>query len=234
MTARSESYLDKCISALPVEKREAARAAFAEISDTGDDCCLSKLLAVLEANNTYAQTIPRELAAVHQQFLLDLKGETAGIRQELIAAETTRDVALRKLPHEEIHKLDKTLPLTKAIDELQTNSRSLGQLRESVSQQSTWLSAFCVVGLIGAVVVGMIFLTSSGRDAGKEAEDIRTAREFLDTLNAAGMRLVFRKTATAEVLTVTGPTARPAIGWNRDAAGNIESVELVFATPPRR
>jgi hypothetical protein len=59
MPGDPDSYLEQCIAALPPEKREAARHAFEEISETGDDTYLSKLLAVLEANGAYAKMIPK-------------------------------------------------------------------------------------------------------------------------------------------------------------------------------
>ena len=37
MPGDNKSYLEQCIEALPPEKREAARCAFYEISETGDD-----------------------------------------------------------------------------------------------------------------------------------------------------------------------------------------------------
>jgi hypothetical protein len=165
-SVHTESYLENCVAALPAEKREAARAAFAEISDTGADCYLSKLLAVLEANNTYARTIPRELAAVHEQFLLDLTRDTSRIRQELREAESSRDAALRKFLYQEVHALDKTLPLTSAIEELRKNSRHLEQLKESVEGQSVQLTVLCAVLVVGLVVAGVIFFIARSSGAG--------------------------------------------------------------------
>jgi hypothetical protein len=162
----TESYLDKCLAALPAEKREAARAAFAEISDTGADCYLSKLLAVLEANNTYARTIPRELAAVHEQFLLDLTRDTARIRQELHEAESSRDAVLRKLLHQEVRDLNKTLPLTTAIEQLQRNSRNLGELKESVESQSAHLTVLAAILVVALVIAGAIFFIARSSGAG--------------------------------------------------------------------
>jgi hypothetical protein len=230
----AESYLEKCVAALPADKRAAARAAFAEIADTGEDCYLSKLLAVLEANNAYARTIPRELAAVHEQFLSDLARDTSRIRQELREAESSRDAVLRKLLHQEVHALDKTLPLTRAVEELHTNSLNLGRLKESVAGQSVQLTVLCAVLVVGLVVAGAIFFMSRSSGARTEPEEVRTAREFLDTLSAARIRLKIQKTATGEMLTVKGPTAKPEVGWHRDASGNIAGLEIVYAAPSPR
>jgi hypothetical protein len=230
----TESYLDKCVAALSADKREAARAAFAEISDTGADCYLSKLLAVLEANNTYARTIPRELAAVHEQCLLDLTRDTSRIRQELCEAESSRDAALRTVLHQEVRELDKTLPLTRAIEELRTNSWNLEQLKESVASQSVQLTVLGAVLVVALLVAGVSFFMSRGSGAISESEEIRATKSFLERISAAQIRLVIRKTAKGEVLTVQGPNAKPEVGWCRDASGNIAGVEIVYTAPPPR
>lgn len=226
ISGRSESYLEKCIAALPAEKREAARAAFADISDTGEDCYLSKLLAVLEANNAYARTIPRELAAVHEKFLSDLARDISFIRQGLREAETARDTALRKLLHQEVRELDKTLPLTGAIAELRTNSQHLERLRESVTDRTVErIFHYFTLG-VGLVVMGVIWAIPRSTPAIEEPEDVRHAREFLATTTAAGIRLGFKSDAKGDVVTVKGPNVNPEVGWVRDASGSIIGFQM--------
>jgi len=109
--ANPRSYLEQCIAALPPEKREAAWHAFQEISETGDDTYLSKLLAVLEANGAYAKRIPNEMTEAGCKVIegihavLNQLGEAEAYRRQLfkdtISNETGRLV--NSMPVREIN-----------------------------------------------------------------------------------------------------------------------------------
>ena len=92
-----ESYLDLCIAALPPEKREAARKAFREISEIGDDSYLNKLLAVLEANNAYAKQIPKELADAGTKLLQDVAEIADRLTQQRAVEDGRREAGLKKM-----------------------------------------------------------------------------------------------------------------------------------------
>lgn len=153
MPQEETSYFEKCVGALPAEKRDAARAAFREIADTGEDSYLSKLLAVLEANNAYAKTIPAELAAVHDKFLADLGREARRIREEQRTAETSRDAELHALLHREVQQLDKTLPLTHVIDAIREQNRQLEQLRPAILKGPLQFDVL-LGGIAGLILIG--------------------------------------------------------------------------------
>src|ERR1700678_253544 len=91
MSGDSDSYLEQCIAALPPEKREAARGAFAEISETGDDTYLSKLLAVLEANGAYAKMIPKRMTETGAKVVREMED----IASRLIGAEVHREALFK-------------------------------------------------------------------------------------------------------------------------------------------
>ena len=86
MLGDPDSYLEQCIAALPPEKREAARHAFEEISETGDDTYLSKLLAVLEANGAYAKMIPKGMTDAGAKVVRNMED----IAFRLVGAEVRR------------------------------------------------------------------------------------------------------------------------------------------------
>src|SRR5476651_1686337 len=109
----SDTYLEQCIAALPPEKREAARRAFAEISETGDDSYLSKLLAVLEANSAFARTIPKDLADAGGKLVREMAAVVDQLTQQQSQDEDRREASFKKLLVEQLAELVKTLALDK-------------------------------------------------------------------------------------------------------------------------
>src|SRR5471032_2658468 len=107
----SDTYLEQCIAALPPEKREAARRAFEEISETGDDSYLSKLLAVLEANNAYARKIPKDLADAGGKLLKEMAGIADKLAEHQSQNEDRREANLKKLLAEHRPQWEKSVVL---------------------------------------------------------------------------------------------------------------------------
>ena len=230
----SESYLELCIAALPPEKREAARVAFREIAETGEDSYLSKLLAVLEANNAYAKKIPREMAAVNEKFLADLAGAGDRLARQRAEADNLREVSLRQLIAGEVRVLNKTLPLEQAISAMQEQNRKLAQLENSIRQKRPVplgsVIVFFIVGLVGGFIIGVALL-AVGIEA--ELQEARRAKSFLDQVSAAGIELKLQPTDRGEMLTVAGPNV-PGVSWHKTAAGDVTGVDLVYPEPTKR
>src|SRR5471030_2778797 len=145
----SDTYLEQCIAALPPEKREAARRAFAEISETGDDSYLSKLLAVLEANSAFARTIPKDLADAGGKLLRDMTGMTDKLAQQQSQDEDRREVSFKKLVAEQFAELAKTLDLDKVAVGIEKQRMILEQLKRPASAREAdgWTGVLCLMGL---------------------------------------------------------------------------------------
>lgn len=230
----SESYLEKCIAALPPEKRQAARVAFREISETGEDSYLSKLLAVLEANNAYAKKIPQELVALNEKFLADLGDANDRLKQQRADADGQRDVGLRQLIAGEVRVLNKTLPLEQAIAAMTEQNRTLAQLERSVLEKRPvrlgGLTFVFLVGLMGGFIIGITVAAASLK---AELEESRQAVAFVAQASAAGIELKLQSTDKGELLTVIGPGV-PGVAWHKTPAGGITGIDLFFPNPTKR
>ena len=107
MPGDNKSYLEQCIEALPPEKREAARCAFYEISETGDDSYLSKLLTVLEANGAYAKRIPKEMTEAGAKVVREMEDMSGRI----VELEVYRRESFKKAVTAETERLVNSLPV---------------------------------------------------------------------------------------------------------------------------
>ncbi len=228
MNTTGESYLEKCIVALPPEKRVAARAAFAEIAENGDDSYLSKLLAVLEANNAYAKAIPRDLAAVHQRFLEELEIAAAAIRRKQLEADVTRDAALQKLLHDEVRVLNKTLPLTQAIEVVQEQNRTLNQLKPAIIEGSHKLRAYTAGLFVGLLIGGLVGGYVIGLRAEMKVREARHAKAFMDYVAVTGITLTVVPSGKGEMLRIQGSAPVSDARWQRDEKGKITGAEIDF------
>ena len=128
------SYLEQCIAALPPEKQDAARRAFEEISETGDDSYLSKLLAVLEANNAYARKIPKDLADTGGKLLRDMAAIAAKLAKDQTQDEDRHEANLKKLLAEHRPQWENSLSLDKVAVGVEQQRHLLEQLNRSSAQ----------------------------------------------------------------------------------------------------
>src|SRR5471032_3040967 len=124
----SDTYLEQCIAALPPEKREAARRAFEEISETGDDSYLSKLLAVLEANNAYARKIPKDLADAGGKLLHEMAGIADKLAEHQSQNEDRCAASFKKLLAEQRPLCEKSPALDKVAAGIEEQRLLLEQL----------------------------------------------------------------------------------------------------------
>jgi hypothetical protein len=195
-----ESYLAQCLAALPLEKREAARRAFQEISETGDDSYLSKLLAVMEANNAYAKKIPKELAETGGKLVRDV----AGIADKLSQDEGRREAWIKRIVAEQFNESGKALALDTLAAKIERQRQLLEQLNRPAFQPKEESGIGGVVFLMGLVFLAGIGLTIwTFWDCYQGA---RQAQSFVDRAVDAGIRMSIEPLGTGTRLTVTGPS----------------------------
>ena len=222
-----QSYLEQCIAALPPEKREAARRAFEEISETGDDSYLSKLLAVLEANNAYARKIPKDLADAGGKLLRDLSGIADKLAAHQSQNEDHRETRFKKLLAEQRPLWEKSPALDNVAAAIERQRLLLEQLNRSSVQRKEESGAGVFFIVILACLTGafltVLFFWDDYRDA-------RQAKSFVDRAIDAGIRQRVDKTDTGNRLTIIGPPVKGA-NYQKAADGVINGMVIDFAEP---
>jgi len=149
-----KSYLEQCIAALPAEKREAARRAFYEISETGDDSYLSKLLALLEANGAYARKVPKEMTEAGAKVVREMEI----IFEQILEFERYRRDAFQRTITDEAKRLADSLPVREikaGIDRQNVLLDRLDKLYDKIDQGVS--GGACFLLAMGAFIAGIAF-----------------------------------------------------------------------------
>jgi len=222
----SESYLETCIAALPPEKREAARRAFREIAETGDDSYLSKLLVILEANNAYAETIPLQLTAFGGKFIQELRALVEAQAGDESLRESRRAESLKKVIEAQMPELGKSLSLGKLSAAVESQTVALTQLKREVAG----MRHARVSGLIALMVLGLF--VGVGATVGifwQKYADARQDQAFIDRIYETGVRFKMERIKGYPVLTVNGPTMMRGTDWRTNAEG--VTTGAVFVLP---
>jgi hypothetical protein len=199
MPGHPDSYLEQCIAALPPEKREAARHAFEEISETGDDTYLSKLLAVLEANGAYAKNIPKGMTDAGAKVVREMED----IASRLVGAEVRREASFKNTITAETARLANSLPVREINAGLGRQTDLLERLRKVTDKIGTGVSSGLVVVLLFcAFAVGVAAPVWVFWSPYHEAQQNKA---FCDALDEAGIRMTIKPFASVSRLTVWGP-----------------------------
>jgi hypothetical protein len=222
----SESYLEKCIRALPGEKQAAAREAIKSIAENGDDSLLSQLLAVFEATAAYSETIPQELVRFGESFLRELDARAAEAAKHQKEADAQRETRLRELIAAQVPQLGKSLALDKVAAGLQSQSAELGRLGRSVER----VRQARVGGLLFLIVLG-VCMGAGTVIAGfwRSYAEAGQAKRFVENLNAAGIYAKIDRTDEVAHLTVEGPVALRGTAWRKSADGYIVGADYVVS-----
>ena len=222
-----QSYLEQCIAALPPEKREAARRAFEEISETGDDSYLSKLLAVLEANNAYARKIPKDLADAGGKLLREMAGIADKLAARQSQDEDRHEAGFKKLLAEQRPLWEKSLALDNVVAAIERQRLLLEQLNRSSVQRKEERGAGVFFMMILACLTGafltVLFFWDDYRDA-------RQAKSFVERAIDAGIRQRLDRTETGNRLTIIGPPVKVA-NYRKADDGVINGMVIDFAEP---
>lgn len=223
----SDTYLEQCIAALPPEKRENARRAFAEISETGDDSYLSKLMAVLEANNAYARRIPKDLADAGGKLVRDMAAVVEKLAQQQSQDEDRREASFKKLLAEQFTDFGKAVALDKVAAEIEKQRVILDQLKRTSNEptERSWTGVLFLMGL--AFVAGIAFSVWLMREPYNETQQ---AKSFMDRVADAGIELRLDPTKTGSKVTVAGPSMKlPTYFAGTD--GSVAGIEINFGKP---
>jgi hypothetical protein len=222
-----QSYLEQCIAALPPEKREAARRAFEEISETGDDSYLSKLLAVLEANNAYARKIPKDLTDAGGKLLREMAGIADKLAEHQSQNEDRREASFKKLLAEQRPQWEKSVALDNVAAAIERQRLLLEQLNRSSARPKEESGAGVLFLAMLACLTGAIFTVWFFWDDYRAA---RQAKSFVDQAIEAGIRQRVDKTDTGNRLTIVGPPVKGA-NYQKAADGVINGMVIDFAEP---
>ena len=224
MSGDPVSYLEQCIAALPPQKREAARRAFEEISETGDDTYLSKLLAVLEANGAYAKMIPKGMTDAGAKVVRNMED----IASRLVGAEVRREASFKNTITAETVRLVESLPVRQIAAGIERQNELLEQLRRAAAKLdegvSSGLAVFLVVLAIacGAAIPVWVFWGSY--------QQAQQAKGFCDQFTNAGLSMQIEKTDTGHMFTLTGPAVRSGT-WRKNDNGGVYGAEMEFDDP---
>jgi hypothetical protein len=219
-----DSYLEQCIAALPPEKREAARHAFEDISDTGDGTYLSKLLAVLEANGAYAKMIPKGMTDAGAKVVSNMED----IASRLVGAEVRREASFKNTITAETARLVESLPVRQIAAGIERQNELLEQLRRATAKLDqgvgSGLAVFLVVLAIacGAAIPVWVFWGSY--------QDAQQAKGFCDEFTHAGISMQIEKTNTGHRFTLTGPAVLNGT-WRKNDSGGVYGAEMEFDDP---
>ena len=224
MPGHPDSYLEQCIAALAPEKREAARHAFEEFSETGDDTYLSKLLAVLEANGAYAKNIPKGMTDAGAKVVREMED----IASRLVGAEVRREASFKNTITAETACLVESLPVRQIASGIQRQNELLEHLRRAAAKIDEGVSSGLMVFLVVlafacGIALPVWFFWSSYQGA-------QQAKRFCDQFTDAGLSMQIEKTDTGNKFTLTGPVVRNA-AWRKNDNGGVYGAEMEFDDP---
>ena len=216
MPGDPDSYLEQCIAALHPEKREAARHAFEEISETGDGTYLSKLLAVLEANGAYAKNIPKGMTDAGVKVVREMED----IASRLVGAEVRREASFKNTITAETARLANSLPVREINAGLGRQTDLLERLRKVTDKIDTGVSSGLVVFLVTlafgcGVALPVWFFWSTYQRA-------QANKVFCDTAADAGIQMRIQTSESGSRFTITGPSmtgTTPKYDEHNTAAG---------------
>ncbi|MBI2512507.1 MAG: hypothetical protein HYV96_11040 [Opitutae bacterium] len=227
----SDSYLEKCIQALPPEKRPAAREALHSISENGNDSIFAKVLVAFEATSAYADTIPQAIVVSGEKLLREFDTRLERLAAQTSAKSDQRDEMLREFLRQQIPALGKALALDKVEAGLIAQTAELGRFERSLAR----LRQARVGGL--ALLMALGFLLGCGAVTGifwSSYREAQQAQEFVDQLNATGIGASIKRTDQGELLSITGPHVLRGTAWRKDAQGYIVGADFLFPSESSR
>ena len=222
-----ESYLERCIRALPPEKQSAARAAFRDIAADGDDSVFSKVLVTLEATSAYAERIPTEMVRSGEALLRELDERMARSARAQAEADAQREKLLREVIAAQVPQLGKALALDKVNALLTAQTTELGRIERSLER----LRQVRVGGLL--LVLGLGALLGSGAMAGvfwHRYAQAQRAQRFIARMESLGIDAEITPSGADVRFTIKCPYAITGTGWRKDGQGYIAGADFIVAT----
>ena len=221
-----DSYLEQLIQALPEAERPTARAAFKAISETGDEGPLGRLLVVLRANNAYAATIPKELAAVAEKLLRELDARVAQQAKQQTESEAQREKRLGEIIAKQVPLLGKALALDRVAAGVEAQAAELGRVGRTLSR----LRHLRVGGLL--LLMGLAGCLGAGAVVGlywRPYHDAQRAVNFLTCFHAAGVYLSNKDLENGGVhVTVEGEPVLRGTDWRTNTNKYTVGADFYF------
>ncbi len=221
-----DSYIERCIRALPPERQGPARQAYKEVDEDGTGTFLGKLLVLLDASGAYAKTIPYELKCVADSLIREIEGIRS--RDALQRSDEAQqcEKQLRQILADQMPVLAKGLAVTRLAEGLEAQNTMLGRLEYAVSAMRYFRVAglLLLMGLatiIGAAAMGAFFY--------KPYQEGQQSKAWLDYFSSRGIGIHARETQNMVIITVDGRGALlPGTDYRKDDQGRIMGVELIY------
>ena len=218
------SYLEQCIQALPLEKQAAARKAFEDFWE-GDDSTFSRLLVVLEATNSFAKGIPKELAEIANRLLAELDQRKESGAHDDAERQKKMEERFRALLVQQVPVLGRALAVDKLATQLEQQKAATIRLGRSIDR----LRHLRVGGVLALMALSVLLV--GGLGAAAYWNELRTWRSnacFLQRLGRAGIELkLLAQQDGRTVLRVEGPVYR-GTAWRLDEHEKIKGVDLAI------
>ena len=218
----AESYLEKCIQALPEAKRTAAREAFRAVAEAGDDTLLSKLLVVLEATAAYSATIPEALVSRGDRFLADFDARLA---QQATRFKPDDATASGDKEADHFHGADPHATFDKLASALDAQKAEMGRLNRNLLRLRQARLSGLLLLLINGVLLGAGLTLTIGLNGYRQAQQ---SERLISRLTAAGVAVRFQDAAKGPTVFIIGPTAITSSVLIKDAKGAATGIELVY------
>jgi hypothetical protein len=220
-----KSYLEHCIAALPAEKREAARHAFYEISETGDDSYLSKLLTVLEANGAYARKVPKEMTEAGAKVVREMED----VADQIAESEKYRRDAFQRTITEEAQRLANSLPVREINAGIVRQNGVLDHLQKAADKIDQGVSTgvslfFALLAFVGGIALTGWFFWGTYTES-------RDDKSFCDAVANAGIQMDLKNTEGGSRFTLTGPPVTGTTGLARHGTATLCGVTVEFSKP---
>jgi hypothetical protein len=222
----NESYLEKCIRALPLEKQPAAREAFKAISETGDDSFLSKLLVTLEATSAYAATIPQDVVISGEKLLRELDARAVLLTKQQTEADAQREKRICEIIAKQVPQLGKALALDRVAAGMDAHAAELGRIGRTLTR----LRHIRVGGLI--LLIGLAVSLGAGAVIGLYWQPYHAAQRaagFVSRLNAAGVYVGLKDLEGGGThITVEGAPVLRGTSFRKNTNGSVVGADLYF------
>lgn len=228
----NDSYLEKCIRSLPLERQSAARAAFKEIAEDGDDSVFSKVLVTLEATSAYAASLPKAVTASGESLLQDFDARAKNFLEQQAQSQEQLEESFRAIIRQEVPALGKSLALDKVAAGLDKQATQLGRIDRSISR----LRLARVGGLLLLMALGALLGAAGlGFSHYTRYQEGQQAAKNLASLHAAGIGWDHAWTEHGVLVRIEGPpVVADGLTWRQNANGQAIGIDILFSSRTRR
>jgi len=223
-----DSYLENWIKLLPAEKQQAARRALREITESGDDGPISRLLVILELYTVVGKSIPSDLKNAQEELLCSVdtrlalvdaqrNAELAGLKKEVTS------VLFATLP-----EMAKRLSVKQVADEMAVLNVRQTQVEKGISRlRHLRVGGMLFMAVLGAVLCAGAMVGLYGTDYQKG----KRAAAYWNYFSRNGISHSVVEENGIIQLSVQGPAVEEGTKLIRDAQDRVVGIELLYRTP---